>query len=287
MKYLMKAKTRKAGDTGFTLVELLVVIAIIAILAAMLLPALSKAKMKAQAAQCMSNNKQLELANQMYVGESNEVFPNNDTDAANGANAGPNAWIQGNVQGYTSTPPYQNWISQGVLWSYNKSYAIYQCPSSQAFVVGTGGVDVSHNRSYSISVQLNCIWARSDAATKGANKTTQVSRPSDVFVLGEENQISIDNGAMGTLSTAAAEFPNIWNLPSARHANAGTFSFVDGHAETWHWKGIVVTANKEFNADDSKTQRPAAGTNPTQWHYTGVSATDPDLLKLANALPTP
>jgi prepilin-type processing-associated H-X9-DG protein len=222
----------------------------------------------------------------MYVGDNGDTFPNNDTGSV-GTDAGPNAWIQGNAQSYTSAPPYEDWIAQGILWNYNKSYAIYQCPGSLAFVHALGGATAPQNRSYSISVQLNCHYAKTDAMTRPAIKSSDVRKPTDVFVFGEENQISIDNGALGTLSTdPASGYPNIWNLPSARHSNAGTFSFVDGHSEIWKWRGIVVTANQRFNANDTATQRPSATTNPTQDAFGSASANDVDLLKLAAALPS-
>ena len=269
---------------AFTLIELLVVIAIIAILAAMLLPALSKAKLKAQATQCMSNNKQLCLAGLMYVGDNIETFPNNDT-GVQGTDAGTNAWIQGNVQTYSGLPPYSSYVSSGVLWNYNKSYAIYQCPGSRAFVLGNLSAQILHNRSYSISVQLNCSFAQTDAMTRPAVKTTAVKNTSSAFFFGEENQISIDNGALGVISTASASYPNIWNLPSARHNDSGSFSFVDGHSEIWKWKGIVAAANREFNADNSASQRSSPSVNPVNGHYSNASAIDPDLVRLANALP--
>jgi prepilin-type N-terminal cleavage/methylation domain-containing protein/prepilin-type processing-associated H-X9-DG protein len=281
----MKRPGEFGRRAGFTLIELLVVIAIIAILAAMLLPALSRAKARASATSCLNNMKQLQLAAHMYSDDYAEQYLNNDTGGASGiasTAAGPYAWIQGNVQEWTGI--YLDNIRTGVLYPYNKSVDIYRCPGSRAFVKGIGGVTVPHNRSYSISVQLNCNAGKNNAYTKVAMKTTDVRRQSAVFCFGEENQISIDNGALGVESRAGpAQF---WNPPTSRHSNGANFSFLDGHAELWRWRGPTLNnLNRQYGADDSRTQRTASTSNPL--NPSATSATDPDYLRLADALPEP
>ena len=277
----MKGSTQSTGASGFTLIELLVVIAIIAILAALLLPALSKAKSRAHGASCINNLRQLQLAAQMYADDNNDQLINNETDTV-GTSAGPNAWIQSNVQEWTAD--YLDKIRNGVLFAYNKSTDIYRCPGSRAFLKALAGATALHSRSYSISVQLNCTsQGRNNTATRVARKSADVLRPVRVFDFGEENQISIDNGAMGVESLAgSAQF---WNPPSARHSNGGTFSFLDGHAELWRWRGPVLSQiNGRFNSDDTRVQRPSATLNPTP---ASTATSDPDFVRLAEALPQP
>jgi len=226
---------------GFTLIELLVVIAIIAILAAMLLPALAKAKTKAQAIQCLNNLKQLQLGWFLYSGD------NDDKIVATGGTAVithtipiPAAYLPGAVNANwvlgaaTDTDPDFQFIKNGLLYPYNKTPAIYKCP----------GDKTTNHRSMSMNAWMNPINTEGllNAAYTIFRRQANIRNPVETWVTIDENESRINDGWF----VIRVEATNTWttqDIPAGYHNNSGGMSFADGHAQTKKWSDPKILKN--------------------------------------------
>ncbi|MFO1500951.1 MAG: DUF1559 domain-containing protein [Verrucomicrobiota bacterium] len=244
--------TRLSRFTAFTLIELLVVIAIIAILASMLLPALAKAKTKAQGIMCMSNNKQLGLAWFMYAGDFNDACANNftipDTEAAITSRRFDN-WVN-NIMDWSTTGLHaqsmtnEAWVKNGILARYTaNALPLYKCPADIFLSPAQKRVGWKQRLR---SNSMNALFGRSDANASSATgrswafggayrqflKTSDVPQPAMTWLTLDEHPDSI-NDAFFVLGSPT---PNNWgDYPASYHNGACSFSFADGHAEVHKW----------------------------------------------------
>ncbi len=262
----VEARSIRSSGGGFTLIELLVVIAIIAILAAMLLPALGKAKAKAQGISCVSNLKQLQLGWVMYSGDNNDkVVRNSDatsgvanfpTDPGGLPGGSKSSWVLGTVR---SLPAATNTvlIEMGLLYSYVNNTKVYRCPADPTVWAGTPVV-----RSMSMScwmgpvIDWNTIKGYSGAlALRVFRKQSQIIAPANTWVFIDENPNTINEGSFACDPNDSTKWPDV---PATYHNGAGGLSFADGHAEIKRWRDKNVLSAKSTDAprDSSSDDLP-------------------------------
>jgi len=273
-------KNHPSRPAAFTLIELLVVIAIIAILAALLLPALGRAKLKAQGVQCMNNHRQLAFAWRLYTEDNQDLLLYASSKPANTFD--PYNWCNGRIDFDPANA--SNWdptvdIMKSPMWPYcGKNLGIWKCPADRSAVV-VGGVRKARIRTMAMNAYMGGFSGQSYSLGSMPNykiymKYSELANPGavKVFLLIDEREDAINYGNFLTDMTGySPNAPNSYallDLPASYHGNAGGLSFADGHSEIHRWRDSRTMPNLNTSGGvifDGNTSIPSPGNKDVAW----------------------